>query len=535
MSDEAALLNAVSAHAGDDTPRLVYADWLDEHDAPIQAEFIRTQCRLASASAADPDYPDLLERSAEVALQFGPMLRLTAPQLPPGFKHDSEFRRGFLHSAGAEWNHDPNEYYSEPAPPTDEQLDRVCAGLADLVANTTVRHLVLHTMSADALARVLAEPAARAITEFTLSPTDNDAAPGDALIRALAGSPVRANLERLNVYGYATVNGLAALGANPERLRALTVPSLAGRAEEVPALARVPWFRGLRDVRVWNVPRPLQEPLLTAIAGLPRLETLDVRLGERTAFQALGSAGGFPELARLRIDNWGALDRITPRLARGRFPRLAEFALPQSRDDALPTLLGAKWFHQIRVLDASAGYLTDKSAAALSRSAAAPHLRILRVARNRFAKAGLAALGNGARFPELSTLDLRAGYTQVRPETVARFVAELSLPRIRHLHLDGWPLGDAGAKALAANPHLANLTRLSLARCGISDRGFTALARSKHLRNLIELDVGSNNLKRAAALLDAGAFPRLARLDLHHNPITPADRDALHRVRGWLV
>ena len=46
MSTESALLAAIWADPHDDTPRLVYADWLDEHDQPARAEFIRAQGRV---------------------------------------------------------------------------------------------------------------------------------------------------------------------------------------------------------------------------------------------------------------------------------------------------------------------------------------------------------------------------------------------------------------------------------------------------------------------------------------------------------
>lgn len=45
---EAALLAAVLADPDDDLPRLAYADWLEEHDQPERAEFIRVQMELAS-------------------------------------------------------------------------------------------------------------------------------------------------------------------------------------------------------------------------------------------------------------------------------------------------------------------------------------------------------------------------------------------------------------------------------------------------------------------------------------------------------
>src|SRR5207248_10529310 len=46
MSDERALLAAICAEPEEDTPRLAYADWLDEHGGPpeqARAAFIRTQ------------------------------------------------------------------------------------------------------------------------------------------------------------------------------------------------------------------------------------------------------------------------------------------------------------------------------------------------------------------------------------------------------------------------------------------------------------------------------------------------------------
>lgn len=46
----AAFANAVRANPADDLPRLVAADWLDEHGAGDRAEYIRVQCELARSS-----------------------------------------------------------------------------------------------------------------------------------------------------------------------------------------------------------------------------------------------------------------------------------------------------------------------------------------------------------------------------------------------------------------------------------------------------------------------------------------------------
>ena len=46
MSDRQAFLRAIRANPDDDTARLAFADWLDEHDEPERAEFIRLQIEL---------------------------------------------------------------------------------------------------------------------------------------------------------------------------------------------------------------------------------------------------------------------------------------------------------------------------------------------------------------------------------------------------------------------------------------------------------------------------------------------------------
>lgn len=46
MSDEAAFLAALKANPADDTTRLVYADWLDEHGEAAKAEYLRLISRL---------------------------------------------------------------------------------------------------------------------------------------------------------------------------------------------------------------------------------------------------------------------------------------------------------------------------------------------------------------------------------------------------------------------------------------------------------------------------------------------------------
>lgn len=52
MTAEAALLAPILANPTDDTPRLVFADWLEEGGQPERAEFIRVQCEIARLERA---------------------------------------------------------------------------------------------------------------------------------------------------------------------------------------------------------------------------------------------------------------------------------------------------------------------------------------------------------------------------------------------------------------------------------------------------------------------------------------------------
>ncbi|AWM42523.1 hypothetical protein C1280_35335 [Gemmata obscuriglobus] len=67
-SDETALLAAIIAQPDEDTPRLVYADWLAQHGDERRAEFVRVQCRIAAVARGDVsgDLPALFARERDL-------------------------------------------------------------------------------------------------------------------------------------------------------------------------------------------------------------------------------------------------------------------------------------------------------------------------------------------------------------------------------------------------------------------------------------------------------------------------------------
>jgi uncharacterized protein (TIGR02996 family) len=92
MSHEEGFIRDILENPDDDTPRLVYADWLDDQGDVLRARFIRVQCEIASLPTTDSRLPTLREQEAELldwhSHRWYP--------LPKGVVLDSEYERGFL-------------------------------------------------------------------------------------------------------------------------------------------------------------------------------------------------------------------------------------------------------------------------------------------------------------------------------------------------------------------------------------------------------------------------------------------------------
>src|SRR5262245_10726118 len=96
MTNQKSLLAAIRAAPEDDAPRVVYADWLEEHGDEVdlaRADFIRTQCRLAHLPEDDPVAFDLRWRQDELLAAHG---RRWAEEVPAWARPECVFRRGFV-------------------------------------------------------------------------------------------------------------------------------------------------------------------------------------------------------------------------------------------------------------------------------------------------------------------------------------------------------------------------------------------------------------------------------------------------------
>jgi uncharacterized protein (TIGR02996 family) len=535
---------AVIADAEDDAPRLVYADWLDDHGDPDRAEFIRVQCRLAALSPAEPGWVDLTERQGELAARLKNRFLDLEPAVPKDFyfgndflgAHEEPFRRGFPYFISRN---------REDRNCTPEALAQLLASLPELVEKTTVRGLDLHPIAPRGLTDLFATPAFDHFTGLSVFPhsttdsyEDTGRSEWDAVYRTIATNPAAGHIRHLCLYGYTHSVEVAALARSQtlSAVRRMTIQGLSATPADTTALVEAPWFGRLHHFRSHLSSTPVARRMMTGLGALPGLHTLELPDFKPAAVPALAK-GRFPALGRL--DLVCPIDQGAARaLARGKFPRLAVLNAPRCgmRNDAFSALVRADWFSRLRVLNLDTNDLGDKAITALAASPAAQMLRILRLGNNSFGKSALGALARQGAFPELTTLDLGSSLKRKATEAdLVAFLSTLAQPGLRYLSLEGWPLGDAGAKALAGSSSLAGLTRLDLSSCAIGDPGARALLASPQLQHLVELRLNDNKIKNGVdELCDPAVMPRLVECWLNSNKIPRAAGEKL-RASGRYV
>jgi len=91
MDDRQAFLNEILANPDDDTPRLIFADWLEEQGDP-RGEFIRIQCEMEEVNHHEPLYYELQDRCHALLAAHG---EDWASELKQDVKK-TQFRRGFI-------------------------------------------------------------------------------------------------------------------------------------------------------------------------------------------------------------------------------------------------------------------------------------------------------------------------------------------------------------------------------------------------------------------------------------------------------
>src|SRR5262245_46948004 len=96
MTERDALLRAVCDNPDDDTPRLVFADWLQENGEEERAEFIRLQIKFQHLSCSLDELNRRVMRELHLWQEFGDRWTAELPSSDhPELDWGSLFQRGF--------------------------------------------------------------------------------------------------------------------------------------------------------------------------------------------------------------------------------------------------------------------------------------------------------------------------------------------------------------------------------------------------------------------------------------------------------
>ncbi|MBY0460427.1 MAG: TIGR02996 domain-containing protein [Gemmataceae bacterium] len=103
MDEMLPFLRAIAADPGDDTPRLAFADWLDEHDQHPRAEFIRLQIELERTDPSADGYAEKTARMRRCGVLTKKGKHRFFDYLPTK-KCKIAFRRGFIDGVRTDWD-----------------------------------------------------------------------------------------------------------------------------------------------------------------------------------------------------------------------------------------------------------------------------------------------------------------------------------------------------------------------------------------------------------------------------------------------
>ncbi|MFO0796924.1 MAG: TIGR02996 domain-containing protein [Gemmataceae bacterium] len=425
MDDHAALLAAVVDRPDDDTPRLVLADYLDDHGEPDRAAFVRAQVRLARTPEWEPFAVECRYRRTEWS-DYGKPFRAALPALPDGCGvewAEPPFRRGFG------WRVRVTE-------------TRGWVGVApDLVRAAPVGALHLRDPSAtlDDWRRLAAGAWMTRVREVHLEAAGSPVEP----VRALATAGTLANLDALHFHR-----------AN--------LPGIDLLADDVLAGSVAPSLREL-SFRL-STPASLDDLLDVLAAHAGRFEKLALRVMNLTGEQ---------------VRRWAA-----PGLHGLRDLDLSDnYVFQQDGARALADALAGGWTGH--TLGLSRCGIAIPGVRALAAAPGMASVRRLDLSRNVFGPTGVNVLAASPHLAGLRALDLRScGFGD---QAVRRLVRGTFWPNLTELDLRGNPITDRGAGYLMAAPSAPDLTALLVSGRHLRGPARATLAKHYGGRLIVEM------------------------------------------------
>ncbi len=550
MSTETDLLRAIRDNPDEDTPRLMFADHLDEEGNAPRAEFIRVQVERARLSDHDPARRALEDREHELLAEHecswlgvapDDMDELTEWEFDRGFVNEVAASPVFMNGPGSDLcaAHPVRRWRVMSAQnnlPADlrecgqrgwcdrlEALDLSgwYAGLGEVSGFLTrsyfarLRELDLRMCGPlESLPELLevvpfrdnltalrcganaADGAGLDVAEFVralgtkcalselciMSSMLNDADIGDLL-----GSTAAARLTSLDLQqNIPDVGSVAAFHATRARFRELDISeTILGTS-----LALLLWCRSLAD------------------------------LTELYVNSAGHTADNVRALAASRF--WSRATALWMR--RGTFDYDGDDEVPEGTGEVLDPLFAATGSSNLRTLDLAGYALRDTGVARLCAAPWAGSLTYLDLSQNHLSDEALRELARSGRFKCLRTLHLngnsvyqQANATESITDAGLRALADCpDLANLRVLSLSGTRITADGIDAILNSPHF-RLTGLRLANCQLRGNAIEVLASSPRTSRLEVLDLSSNDeigSNHLMALAESEYLSPLTELDI---------------------
>lgn len=487
MSGELAkgFLEHFVANIDDDTPRLVYADYLDENGQHERAEFIRVQVERHRLPEWDVAQVRLRLREQKLLDEHGEKWLRELPTVP-GAKWEG-FRRGII----AEVSFASYEAMRQNA--------AACRAIAPVEAVKVrwPRHREPRENP----------PPIAELREITLTGRPD----GENEVARLADSPQLASLRTLTVGGL-WFEAFTRLMASPHfaQLRALRLPGNNLGNAGVAALVRSASVAALEELDLSGrgvTERYRDDPIVSS----PGMEALASWSGLASLRSLTLNGNDFSHVglrALLRSPHAVGLKHLSMRSTRIDGQVMAEF------DTANKAL-------RLESLDVGDNLLRDLGAEYVASVACLKELKSLHLDRCQITQRGAGLFAKKAKFlPELRRLEV--GFNQFRQAGLAAFL-ERKPANLHTLGLRDNDLFDAGAELLAGSPASDALHALDLSRNGLTTAAVLALCDAEHLANLLILRMTDNRIAEptAAALAASPLGQRLAVLECGKPPPPP--------------
>jgi uncharacterized protein (TIGR02996 family) len=487
--DHTAFLEAVIADPEDDTPRLVYADWLEERGDP-RGRFIRVQCALERTAPDDRRRSVLEDEADDLLAEYE--AEWTAPL--QGTANGWRFLRGFV-----EWVEADGTTFLEQAaswfaafPLRGVRFQRI-TGLprpkaSALAANPLLGRLEALEFSGRHLddrdfCQLVASPHLGRLTAVCLHGQEIEATG----LSALLNSRWMPQLRRLDLSDCRSIGDraarLLAAASQGSGLRTLNLAATNLTARGVADLFGSRCLTGLRELDVGAA--------LTRDDVAPHVEVI----ARSPVFRALSALGVGHR--RLEPEQWRHLlaagDRTLDRLV---------VCGCDLTDAAVTAIVAAPRIGGLTALNLASNRVGAEGLRALSESPALASLSELRLGDNKVQDTGAKALAASPYLTRLTTLDLSRN--NIGGPGLLALVNSPNVKHVRNLDLSGNYVGMAAVRALADSPNLARLRTLRLSSNHAAGEAGPVLATSLHLNPRLRLELATSDGGSISAANEAG-------------------------------